>query len=135
MISDRSIPNIIWIIFKLVFSFSLFLLFAAQTLNSTNTHITSDIRSNTGHPIIGPHSQTVGTHINLCLNCVYHHITVQIYLKPDTVLFLQTNGDLDNIIIGSINNYDVIKGYYLQFSNTKTEKVQRRVKSIIIKYK
>lgn len=60
---------------------------------------------------------------------------MQIYLKPDTVLFLQTNGDLDNIIIGSINNYDVIKGYYLQFSNTKTEKVQRRVKSIIIKYK
>lgn len=60
---------------------------------------------------------------------------MQIYLKPDTVLFLQTNGDLDNIIIGNINNYDVIKGYYLQFSNTKTEKVQRRVKSIIIKYK
>lgn len=66
---------------------------------------------------------------------MYHHITVQIYLKPDTVLFLQTNGDLDNIIIGKINNYDVIKGYYLQFSYTKTEKVQRRVKSTIIKYK
>lgn len=66
---------------------------------------------------------------------MYHHITEQIYLKPDTVLFLQTNGDLDNIIIGKINNYDVIKGYYLQFSYTKTEKVQRRVKSTIIKYK
>lgn len=66
---------------------------------------------------------------------MYHHITVQIYLKPDTVLFLQTNGDLDNIIIGKMNNYDVIKGYYLQFSYTKTEKVQRRVKSTIIKYK
>lgn len=66
---------------------------------------------------------------------MYHHITVQIYLKTDTVLFLQTNGDLDNIIIGKINNYDVIKGYYLQFSYTKTEKVQRRVKSTIIKYK
>lgn len=66
---------------------------------------------------------------------MYHHITVQIYLKPDTVLFLQTNGDLDNIIIGKINNYDVIKGYYLQFSYTNTEKVQRRVKSTIIKYK
>lgn len=66
---------------------------------------------------------------------MYHYITVQIYLKPDTVLFLQTNGDLDNIIIGKINNYDVIKGYYLQFSYTKTEKVQRRVKSTIIKYK